>query len=172
MTASGSAVRVFVSYTQEDAAHTNRVTQLVEDLRVYGGVDARFDRHVLHTPPEGWARWMENEIASATYVLVVCTETYLRRYTQQEKPGKGKGAIWESLIIRDEMYDNAGNNVKFAAVLFDESDAAHKPPPLKSHTHYLYPDPKGRERLLRWLTSQPEYIAPPIGKVPRLPPNP
>lgn len=160
---------VFVSYAQEDDAHKKRVTELVEDLRA-NGIDARFDRDVHGTPPQGWPRWMEEQIATAAYVVVVCTEVYLRRYEQREQPGKGKGAIWEGAIIRQEMYDGAGNNTKFTAVLYDQRDEAYKPQPLKPHTHYLYPD--RRTELLRWLTNQPAYRPRPLGKVPILPPDP
>jgi TIR domain len=97
-------VRVFVSYAHEDDAHRTRVTALIEDLRA-NGVDARFDRDVNGTPREGWPRWMEEQVAQAVHVLVVCTETYLRRYDLRETPGKGKGAIWEGSIVRQEMYD-------------------------------------------------------------------
>lgn len=161
--------RVFVSYAQEGDAHKTLVTTLVEDLRS-NGIDAHFDRDVPGTPLEGWPRWMEDQIAKATYVLVICTETYLRRYEQREQPNRGKGAIWESLIIRQEMYEGGGSNKKFAAVLFDENDQAHQPPPLRAHTHYLYP--QKRTELLRWLTNQPSYVPRPLGKVPVLPPDP
>jgi hypothetical protein len=169
MNASAAPVRVFVSYTHDDDAHKRHVAAFVDDLRA-NGIDARCDRDVHGTPPEGWPRWMENEVASAGFVLVVCTATYLRRYEQREKPGKGKGATWESAIIRQEMYDGAGRNSKFAAVLLDPNDEAYIPQPLRPHTHYVYP--QARTDLLRWLTHQPAYVPRPLGKVPVLPPDP
>jgi hypothetical protein len=169
MSANNTPVCVFVSYAQEDEAHKKRVTDLIEDLRTCG-IDAHFDRDIHGTPREGWPRWMEDQIAAAAYVLVICTETYLRRYEQRERPGKGKGAIWEGTIIRQEMYDSAGNNRKFAAVMFDSGDEAYKPQPLRPHTHYIYP--QDRTALLRWLTNQPAYLPKPLGKVPVLPPDP
>jgi len=169
MTSAAAPVVVFVSYAHEGDLQKKRVTELVEDLRA-NGIDARFDRNVNGTPPQGWPRWMEQQIAEAAYVLVICTDTYLRRYEQRELPGKGKGAIWEGSIIRQELYDSAGQNKKFAALLFDEKDEAHRPQPLKQHTHYIYP--KARLELLRWLTNQPAYIPKPLGRVPVLPPDP
>lgn len=169
MNASAAPVRVFVSYTHDDAPHKAHVAAFVDDLRA-NGIDARFDRDVHGTPPEGWPRWMEKEVASAVFVLVVCTETYLRRYEQREELGKGKGATWESAIIRQEMYDNAGQNSKFAAVLLDPKDEVYIPQPLRPHTHYVYS--QARTDLLRWLTDQPAYVPRPLGKVPILPPDP
>ncbi len=162
-------VRVFVSYTHEDAAQRMRVTSFVEDLRAQG-IDAKFDRDVFGTPEPGWPAWMDQQVAEARYVLVVCTETYLRRFERRELPGAGKGAIWEGSIIQQEMYDEAGNNRKFAAILFDEHDERNKPRPLRPHTHYFYP--RDRTNLLRWLTNQPSYIPRPLGNVPVLPPDP
>lgn len=169
MDATAAPVRVFVSYAHESDPQVRRVTELVEDLRA-NGIDASFDRDVHGTPPEGWPRWMEVQIATADHVLVVCTVTYLRRYEQREQPGKGKGAIWEGSIIRQEMYDATGNNKKFAAILFSDSDEAYKPQPLRPHTHYAYP--QARTALLRWLTNQPAYSPRPLGRVPVLPPDP
>jgi CheY-like chemotaxis protein len=161
--------RVFVSYAHENESHKRRVTDLVEDLRA-NGIDARFDRDVHGTPREGWPRWMESQIAEAVHVLVICTEVYIRRYEQREQHGNGRGATWEGSIIRQEMYDGLGNNTKFAAVMFDPSDEANKPQPLRPHTHYIYP--RDRTDLVRWLTNQPAYISRPPGKVPALPPDP
>jgi hypothetical protein len=174
MSPSSNPPRAFVSYAHEakepeKSAHAARVTALVEYLRD-NEIDAHFDREVHGTPPQGWPAWMEEQLREANFVLVVCTETYLRRYNVQEKSGQGKGAIWEGGIIRQELYDAAGQNKKFAAILFAASDEAFKPAPLRQHTHYR--DREDREALLRWLTDQPAYIPKPLGKKPNLPPNP
>lgn len=163
--------RVFVSYAHDSAnpQHSQRVTQLVEDLRA-NGIDARFDRDINGTPEKGWPSWMEENVQTANFVLVVCSETYLRRYEGREKPGTGKGATWEGQIIRQELYDSTGTNAKFAAVLFDPKDEQYKPSPLRPHTHYSFP--ASRETLLRWLTAQRAYNPRPLGTIPLLPPNP
>ena len=50
----------------------------------------------------------------ADFVLVVCTETYYRRFRGQEEPGKG--ADWEGNLIALEMYDAKSKTTKFAPV--------------------------------------------------------
>jgi hypothetical protein len=164
-----NAPLVFVSYAHESDATRKQVTELVADLRSHG-VDAHFDRDVNGTPSEGWPAWMERQLAQADFVLVICSPAYLRRYNDREAPGIGKGAIWEGAIIRQQMYESAGNNTKFAAVLFDREHEAHKPAPLRPHTHYIYP--AARIDLLRWLTRQASYTPPPLGTIPHLPPDP
>ncbi len=161
--------RVFISYTHDSDGHKAAVRAVAEDLRT-NGVDARFDQEVHGTPPEGWPAWMEGQVRDAEFVLVVATETYLRRYQGAERPNIGKGAIWEGGTIRQELYDSAGRNVKFAAVLLSEADTVHKPEPLRPHTHYLLP--RDRVKLLRWLTNQPAYTPVPLGHVPVLPRDP
>ncbi len=171
MCAGPAPKRVFISYAHEPDPSTlhQQVRSLGDDLR-RNGLDAHFDQMNNAAPEEGWYLWMERQIQEADFVLVVCRETYLRRYEQREVQGKGKGAIWEGAIIRQELYDSAGKNKKFAAVLFEPVDEQHIPGPLRAFARFCLPD-KWVE-LLRWLTDQPEYVPPPIGQVPVLPPNP
>ena len=49
---------------------------------------------------------MMNQVDAADYVLVVCTETYYHRFRGKEKPGIGKGVVWEGAIITNELYDS------------------------------------------------------------------
>ncbi len=163
-------VHVFVSYAQEDEAHRKRVTDLIEDLRTCG-TDAHFDRDIQRHA-SGRLAALDGG-ADRGGRLRAC-DLYGDRPSplreQRERPGKGKGAIWEGAIIRQEMYDSAGKQWKFAAVMFDSSDEAYKPQPLRPHTHYVYT--RDRTALLRWLTNQPAYLPKPLGKVPVLPPDP
>ena len=50
---------------------------------------------------------MERTIASSKFVLVVCTAIYLRRWNNDEKPGVGLGAQWESLLTRQHLTDTS-----------------------------------------------------------------
>ena len=54
---------------------------------------------------------MEDEIKSSAFVLMVCTPTYLKRYDGEEELGKGLGAIWESIINRQEFYSKQGKHL-------------------------------------------------------------
>jgi len=72
------AIRVFISYSHDSPQHMNRVWDLSERLRS-DGIDCRIDQHEA-APEEGWPNWCKRQIKDAGFVLVACTETYLRRY--------------------------------------------------------------------------------------------
>ena len=72
------APRVFLSYSHDSAEHAARVLALADAL-CDGGLDVILDRYVHPAPDEGWPLWMERNLDAADFVLMVCTETYLRR---------------------------------------------------------------------------------------------
>jgi tetratricopeptide (TPR) repeat protein len=122
-------------------------------------------------PAEGWPSWMERQLEEADFVLVVCTETYLRRSKGQERPGSGKGVRFESVLIVQELYDLAMRNPKFLPVAFSPSDFNYMPRPLRAYTSYWLDTPEGYESLLRHLTSQPRVLKREVGPIPVLPPD-
>ena len=109
--------KVFISYSHDSLEHARRVLGLAERLRK-DGVDAQLDQYVAGTPPEGWPRWMLDQLDWAEFVLMVCTETYYRRFRGHEEPGKGKGTDWEGNLITLEMYDAKSTTHEIRAGLF------------------------------------------------------
>src|SRR5262245_3156038 len=99
-----SRPKVFISYSRESDAHDVRVLALSERLRK-DGFETIIDRYVEGTPPQGWPRWMLNQIDWADFILLVCTETYYRRFRGHDSPGVGEGVDWEGAIITNELYD-------------------------------------------------------------------
>jgi hypothetical protein len=131
-----SSIRVFISYSHDSDEHRERVLQLSERLR-QDGFDTQLDRYVNGTPSEGWPRWMMNGLDDAAFVLVVCTETYYRRFRGHEEPGVGKGVDWEGALITQEIYKARSKTVKFVPVMFDAADAEFVPEPIGSLTRYV-----------------------------------
>jgi hypothetical protein len=93
--------KVFISYSHDSPAHEQRVLALAERLR-QDGIEAHIDRYVNGTPAEGWPRWMENQLKWADFVLLLCTETYYRRFRGHEQPEKGRGVDWEGALVTNE----------------------------------------------------------------------
>lgn len=166
MFGSQSTVRVLVSYTQEAAAHKDRCRELADRLRD-DGIEAWIDQYVP-APPEGWPRWMQQQITASTFVVLVCTPTFRRRFEGTETPGVGHGATWEGLIATQVLYDNGARNEKLVPVLFDDATTEAVPTVLRPFTRFtLWADYDG---LLRHLTAQPAIVPPPVGARRVMPP--
>lgn len=161
---------VFISYSHDSDAHKERVRALSERLRV-DGICCQIDQYIQN-PREGWPRWCERAIETSNFVLVVCTETYHRRYSGREEAGKGKGVTFEGYIITQQFYDKGPLNEKFLPVLFAPEDENFIPTPLRGASRYLVETAGGYEALYRLLTGQPAITPPPIGTPRILPPRP
>lgn len=151
--------RVFVSYSHDSTEHQGRVIGLSQRLRG-DGVDAWLD--VFETaPPEGWPQWMKKELLRANHVLVVCTETYKRRWDGEEVAGKGLGVAWEASLTRQLLYDASSRNERFIPILIGECSDECVPLELRPYTRYRIP--AQYEDLWRHLTDQPKVIPAPLG---------
>jgi SEFIR domain len=154
--------KVFISYSHDSAAHKDRVLALADRLRD-DGIDCNIDQYE-QSPLEGWHRWMLNEVEAADLVLVVCSETYDRRFRGREEPGKGKGVTWEGGVVIQELYDAQGLNSKFIPIVLTADDSKFIPSPLRSATYYRVIAADDYELLYRRLTNQHSTPKQEIGK--------
>ncbi|MBS0299609.1 MAG: TIR domain-containing protein [Proteobacteria bacterium] len=162
--------KVFISYSHDSKEHCQRVLELADRLNE-NDVDCEIDQYINGSPPEGWPLWMERMLEESTYVIVICTETYLNRVKRKEKPGTGRGVKWESLLAYQDIYDNDSLNSKFVPVIFKATDAAFIPKPLKAFMHYDLSCSGNYEMMCRYLTRQPLVVKPnPKSKL-HLPPS-
>ncbi len=156
-----AAIRVFISYSHDSPEHLQRVLELSNRLRS-DGIDCHIDQYEVN-PPEGWIRWMERQFKEVRFVLVVCTETYLRRYSGEEKPGSGLGAAWESMLTTNYIHDSGLVNDKFVPVLFRNVDEQFIPEPLRITTSFCLEKKDGYSQLFRRLLNIPSAEKPPLG---------
>lgn len=161
--------KVLISYSHDSQSHKDRVLQLADRLR-RDGIDCTIDQY-LPSPPEGWPRWMMNQIEQSDFVLMVCTGIYHQRVRGQGEPGKGKGADWEGAIITQEIYDSKGRNTKFIPVIFGPDDAAQIPVFVRGVTSYRLDSDDGYDQLYRRLTGQHDTPEPPLGAIKPLEPK-
>jgi len=162
------APKVFISYSHDGEAHETRVLDLTNRLRDEG-VDAEIDQHEV-SPPEGWPTWCERWIKQADFVVMVCTEFYLRRFDDAD-PGSGLGVLWEARNIRQLIYDDRAKTGKYVPVLFDGGSAEHIPTPVKGATRWEVDTVDGYEGLYRQLTRQPKVIKRVLGTIIAMPPK-
>ncbi|HQU63197.1 MAG TPA: TIR domain-containing protein, partial [Nitrosomonas sp.] len=76
--------KVLISYSHDSAAHREYVLSLSERLRD-DGIETVLDQYENGTPEQGWPRWMLDQLDVAQKVLVICTETYYRRFRGHEE---------------------------------------------------------------------------------------
>jgi GUN4-like/SEFIR domain len=158
--------KVFISYSWDSSEHKESVLQLANTLRAKVGVDADIDRYVRATPPftpeQGWDLWMQEKLEWAEFVIVVCTETYKRRFEGREEPGKGLGVSWEGTIIRQNLYNNQLTDTKFIPVVLYSSDLANVPLILNSKDKYVLDDKQSYTELCYRLRKQNIVVKPEI----------
>jgi len=112
---------------------------------------------------------MEEQIRNADFVLLVCTETYLRRVEGREEPGKGRGVLWEAESIYNVLYWEDSQKQRFIPVLFADGQPSWIPLRLRGLTHYQVDTQEGYDDLYRHLTNQPRYEIPVLGERRALP---
>lgn len=155
----GRPTRVFLSYSHDSEAHREAVRELAGRLR-RDGIESWLDQYLV-APPEGWLRWMQDQIEKADFVLLVCTSTYRRRFDGKE-PWTGHGATYEALLAAQMLYDAGMRNEKLIPLLPDGEPDDSIPLSLRPFARYRVPSQY--EGLLRHLAGQPEVVAPPVAK--------
>ena len=158
--------KVFISYSWDSEEHKEQVLSLANTLRNPWGIETDIDQYVRakppFTPPQGWDLWMEKRIEWAEFVLIVCTETYKRRFRGDEEPGIGRGVTWEGTIIRQHLYNDQLVNTKFIPVVFSSPDLTHVPMILNGNDKYALEGEKSFRELCYRLRKQPTVIMPEV----------
>jgi hypothetical protein len=161
------APQVLISYSHDSPDHEANVLALSNRLRD-DGIDTILDQYESF-PLQGWIPWMKQHVFHARFVLVICTETYCRRANGEETPGIGRGAIYESRLIQQLLYNTGGVNERFIPITLTEEDCNHIPIELQSYPHYRVDIAGGYEDLYRLLTNQPKVKKPVLGRLHTLP---
>jgi hypothetical protein len=104
--------------------------------------------------------------------LVVCTETYYRRFRGREEPGKGKGVDWEGNLITLAIYQAKSSTKKLVPVLFDRQDESFIPEPLRGHTRYLLNSEESYDKLYAFLVGKAGVTPGELGSLKTLVRNP
>ncbi len=158
----GTTTRVFISYSWDSDEHRKRVQDLAQKLRKEG-VDCWIDAFT-QAAPEGWPRWMENEIEKAAFVVVVATKKYAERFSGKTPSGTGLGVNWEGSIITQDLYDSGGISSKLVSVFFEKTDVEFIPKVIRKFNRYDLESEQGYDALYRLLTNQPAVVPVEIGK--------
>jgi tetratricopeptide (TPR) repeat protein len=162
-----SAPRVFISYSHDSAEHKECALRFAQRLRK-DRIDAQLDQYVGGRPAGGWPRWMLDKLDWADFVLLICTETYHRRFRGHEQSDMGKGVDWEGQLITLEIYNAKSRTTKFVPIIFAPRDKEFIPEPLSDQFYCL--DSKDRyQELYSLLTGQAGVPLPELGPAKEVP---
>ncbi|MEQ1721212.1 MAG: toll/interleukin-1 receptor domain-containing protein [Nitrosomonas sp.] len=154
--------RVFISYSHDTPAHKNWVLKLATDLRA-AGVDAFLDQWDL-VPGQDVVAFMHDGIANSDRVILVCTETYVKK----SEDGLG-GVGYERLIVTAEVVA-AIETKKFVPVVRSNSLDSKTPKHIGSRLYIDFTDDSiyttSLESLCRELLGAPANPKPPLGENP------
>jgi hypothetical protein len=112
---------------------------------------------------------MEDELNAADFILVVCSERYYERYRNQGDPTKGRGARWESTLIRNQLYADLTRLSRYVPVLGDGATTEHIPDPLRHNVTWYRSEGSGYDDLYRFLTGQHAEPLPLLGELRPMP---
>jgi hypothetical protein len=157
-----NAPTAFISYSHDTPEHKAWVLQLATDLRAHG-VDATLDQWDL-APGQDTAAFMERGVTGSTRVILVCTESYVRK----AEAGSG-GVGYERLIVTAELIQNIDTK-KFIPVLRTNPSPKRVPSFLGPRLYIDFSSdaeyPARLEQLLREILGAPAVVKPPLGPNP------
>lgn len=159
-----SIPRVFISYSHDSAEHKGWVLDFSTTLR-NRGVDAVLDQWDLR-PGDDLPHFMETELDKCDYVLMVCTENYVK------KANAGEGGVgYEKMIMTSSLLKRIDSN-KVIPIIRQVGNSL-RPTFLSSKLYIDFSKDEDVEysldELLRTLLNSPLYEKPEIGKNPFTP---
>lgn len=154
--------RVFISYSHDTPAHKQWVGELAGKL-VKKGVDVILDQWDLGLGDDV-PKFMEKSVSEADRVLMICTETYVR------KADDGKGGVgYEAMIVTGELVKDLGT-AKFIPIVRQDNGQEKLPKCVSTRFWANLSDDQNFdeqcEGLLRELHNAPRLPKPALGKNP------
>ncbi|MEU3183028.1 NACHT domain-containing protein [Streptomyces sp. NPDC006923] len=143
------------------------------ELLIAHGIDAELD---LWAPGlTDWTRQGQRFVMECDFVLIVISSAWSERWQGHNDPREGAGVVVEADTLKGLFTRNQDIvQNKCVIVLLPGVDEDDVPPDLERLRRVTVPEitPAGIEELVRVMTDQPEYLKPPLGALPRLPPRP
>jgi hypothetical protein len=156
------APTVFLSYSHDSKEHKSWVASVARRLGD-NGVNVLFDQWDLG-PGDDVPKFMEQAVANADRVLMVCSEAYVR------KADDGKGGVgYEAMVVTGELVRDLGTN-KFIPIVRQTTSPA--PLPRCVSTRFYVDLSEGAntdenfELLLREIHNAPKLLKPALGPNP------
>jgi hypothetical protein len=157
--------KLFISYSHDSPEHRQMVLDLANRFRTEQFIECIIDQHFLPAfPPQGWMKWMRDQIDQADFVLMVCTPTYRNRYERNVETG-GNGVAFEGLVISERLYEEYFKSLKFIPVTCDGGNIDHVSYELRGKN--IYSVPSDFETLADLIKGKQYNPPPPLGENPQ-----
>lgn len=156
--------KVFLSYSHDSLEHKKWVLDLATRLRS-NGVESVIDQWSLG-PGDDLPHFMEQNLATADRVLMICTESYV------QKANTGTGGVgYEKMIVTADLLRRIDSNKIIP--LIRQSGTHAVPTFLQSKLYLDFSRPDQMEfafdELVRAIHGAPLYVAPPVSNNPFVP---
>ena len=153
---------IFISYSHDSREHKAWVAVLAQRL-VDKGVDVLFDQWDLG-PGDDVPKFMEQAVAKADRVLMICSEVYVR------KADDGKGGVgYEAMVVTDELERDLRTN-KFIPLVRQTNTPNALPRCVSTRFYVDFSEgadtDENFEILLKEIHNVPRLAKPPLGKNP------
>ena len=160
--------KVFISYSHDSPEHRRWVSELGAKLR-HNGIDAILDQWDLG-PGDDVTQFMERGIIDSDRVLVICTDSYVRKANADEG-----GVGYERMIVTAQLAQNLETN-KLIPVIRQASSKEKIPQGLRERVYIDFTDDnqfdEKFDELLHELYQVRVLQKPPLGKSPFAKPPP
>lgn len=167
--------KAFIAYAQDSQAHKDAVRSLADLLRSYG-VDAEIDQYA-EEERQDWNEWAHRHFTASDFIIIVASPRMKAYGDGTAPPDQNRGVQAEMTVIRDFLQrDRPTWTKKILPVVLPRGTIDDLPDFVGPYalSHYRVEDLTldGIDTLLRIITSQPRVTRPPLGALPKLPPDP
>jgi hypothetical protein len=158
------AANVFLSYSHESDAHNHWVRRLAEDL-TRNGVKTTLDQWDLQVGDDIGA-FMEQSLKNATYIVLVCTETFAQK--ANDRTG---GVGYEQAVFIGELLMIRELSSRFLPIVRSGDPSKALPLYMRSRLFVDFRDDgaykDALEQLLRRIFGAPTFTPPQLGEAPK-----
>ncbi|MFN2622592.1 MAG: toll/interleukin-1 receptor domain-containing protein [Chthoniobacterales bacterium] len=166
-----SSLRVFISYSQHDPAKHSPQVLAFGNALLDDGIEVELDQYHQEELID-WPRWCEERLRleNSNFVLMICSAEYKRRIENRVDFDKGRGVFWEGNLIYNALY-KAKANERFIPILFGDESEDALPSIIEGWTRFTIrafgteKGDLGYTKLYRFLTKQPTFTKPKVGKI-------
>lgn len=163
----------FVSWAHGDEAWMQTIAKFAMELRRLG-IDADVDLFHLDTAVD-WSTYGPQAIRERDYVIVAASAAYKERWEGRRIAPAGAGVAREANVLKS-LFNTSPEEFKNKVVVVvlpgaADDDVPDELEPSVARIRVPAIDADALKGLLRRLTDQPTFVAPPVGEVPILAPE-